>query len=461
NMSSSIENEERATLLDRNNEYPSENRILQQTVVKICASIAALIAFVCLISALVRGRDVSQQPLPYFNGTHGFNKTLIIVSLDGFRNDYLKRGLTPNIQKLAERGVGAKYMVPSFPSVTFPNHYTLVTGLYPESHGIVGNDFYDPLHDRDFYYTDPKRSFDSFWWGGEPIWVTAELQGRKSAVLMWVGSSAEIKHTRPTYQISFNASWTVGDKADQVLKWVDEEDDRASLIAVYTNQVDYYGHRFGPVSKQVDDALIQVDGMIGDMISGLEERNLTEIVDFIVVSDHGMATINASSYILLDQLLKESIPNFEDLIFPLEGFPLAGIRPNKPDAEVDILTNLQKVSHDQPFDCYNKVDVPSRFHYSKSDRIAPIVCIPEVGYVLTSTKFWNNIVSNGTHGFDNLAEEMRAIFMAQGPTFEQYKQRTGQGNVMDEFRNVEVYNIMAKILDLTPAPNNGTVGSII
>jgi len=174
-----------------------------------------------------------------------------------------------------------------------------------------------------------------------------------------------------------------------------------------------------------------------------------------------MASINASSYIYLDKLLKQSLPDFEDLVSPLEGFPLAGIRPKNLDSQADIITKLQKVSYNEPFDCYLKDDVPPRFHYSKSDRIAPIVCVPEVGYVLTSTGFWNRIVSNGTHGYDNLSEEMRAIFMAQGPTFELYKQRTGQGNIMNEFRNVEVYNIMAKILDLAPAANNGTVGSII
>ncbi|KAJ1962051.1 hypothetical protein H4R35_007390, partial [Dimargaris xerosporica] len=229
-------------------------------------------------------RALSQSHAPLLsNGTHQFQKTVILVSFDGFRADYLDRGLTPHLLDIEARGgFRAEYLIPSFPSITFPNHYTLVTGMYPETHGIIGNEFYDPALNATFYYKNDTITMKSSWWGGEPIWVTAEKHGRISAIDMWPGSLATIRGLAPTHVIPYKSGVAARTKIDQLMAWMDLPlSARPSLLATYVPEVDSMGHTYSPDSAEVNAALVIADQSVEYLLKALEARNLTHIVNVI------------------------------------------------------------------------------------------------------------------------------------------------------------------------------------
>ncbi|CAJ0832565.1 8889_t:CDS:2 [Entrophospora sp. SA101] len=441
NQSRSSLGEEREGFLSGVREETRENsyRIFFLRVFLITILLAIIILCIILLINPPNGRK--EKSTTFFNGTHEFNPTVILISFDGFRWDYLDRNKTPTIQKFIDNGIRAKYLEPVFPSVTFANHYTIVTGLYPESHGIVGNEFYDPDLNDDFYYTKPEKSFDSKWWG--------VIQNQKSAVSMWVGGSSVIKGYRPTYNMPYSGNVLPEEKVNQVIDWLDlEKEQRPTFITAYMNHADAAGHLFGPFSKELDQTLGILDNMIADLLSKLSSRNLTDIVNIIIVSDHGMAQVIPSNIIYLD--------NFFDItkVRVFEGYPLAGIRPYNDSDIPEIYSSLVEASENQLWNCYLREEIPERYHYRNSKRIAPIFCIPPVGWVLTSHRDFA-VLHNGSHGYDNQAPEMRGIFLASGPYFKEKLSKLNT-NVVDPFSNLEVYNIVANVLNLEPAPNNGT-----
>lgn len=366
------------------------------------------------------------------NGTALFAPTTILISLDGFRADFLQRGITPRLNAFIEEGVSPIYMKPSFPSVTFPNHYTLVTGLYPESHGVVGNTFWDPALQQRFYYTDPLRSMQGKWWGGEPLWVTAEKQGIRTAIHMWPGSEAHILDIEPSFLDKFNGKEALSKKADRVLELLDkpgQEDENAAvadmrpqLIAAYVPNVDVNGHKFGPNTTEIRTTIYEVDSMLDHLFAGLQERNLTDVVNVVVVSDHGMATTSTDRLIQLDDIIDMN------LIEHVDGWPLYGLRPK----DIGDLQGLyEKLSAEaasgMSFEVYLRdVNMPERYHFSKSDRIAPLWIIPKTGWAIVTREEFDvaeakekGIVYHprGLHGYDHEHPLMRAIFIARGPAF--------------------------------------------
>ncbi|KAI0439631.1 alkaline-phosphatase-like protein [Xylaria telfairii] len=400
------------------------------------------------------------------NGTALFAPTTLIISLDGFRADFLTRGLTPRLNAFIKEGVSPLYMTPSFPSVTFPNHYTLATGLYPESHGVVGNTFWDPALQDEFYYTDPKRSLDPKWWGGEPFWVTAELQGLRAAVHMWPGSEAHIHNMDPTFLDKFNGDEALSKKVDRILEFIDkpglenpqvDEQLRPQLIAAYVPNVDAIGHLYGPNSTEIQTTISAVDDMLDELFHGLEQRNLTDIVNVIIVSDHGMATTDVSRMIQIEDLV--DITKVEHL----DGWPLVGIRPKKPeDLQVLYEQAAEKVKGNSNFDVYLKdKDMPERFHFSNNDRIAPLWIIPKTGWAIVEKAEFDiqdakakNISYHprGLHGYDHEHPLMRAIFVARGPAFPHQPH-----SKVETFQNINVYNILCDSIGMKPMPNNGTL----
>ncbi|KAJ1776608.1 hypothetical protein LPJ54_002958 [Coemansia sp. RSA 1824] len=468
------------------------------------------------------------------NGTHEFRPTLVLVSLDGFRADYLDRGLTPNLINIGKQGLRADYMLPSFPSSTFPNHYTIVTGLYPGSHGIVSNVFYDTEFNDTFVYKDMVKARESRWWqGGEPIWVTAEKQGQRAAIDMWPGSTAIIRDTAPSYLIPFADNVHPTEKTQQVLEWLDLPlARRPTFLATYMPEVDQAAHARGPDSPQVNDAMQMFDEALGDLWTQIERRNLTHIVNIMIVSDHGMASTKAHKYaVYIDDIIDES------KIIDVYNWPLGGIQPKDPSDVPEIYQNLTRASHGQPWQVYLRNDIPERFHYNHSSRVAPIYVIPEVPYYIT-TRAKDKMQSPGSestigvHGYDNMHPLMRATFVAAGPAFRsrnnapmlynstwshsdvdiqlahdfsgeqmaddgmlvsdmsaqqdyldlvrsalvsrptdrvyraEYDTLWGDAQLSSEmlrnirhppFENVELYGLMSRILNLDPAPNNGTV----
>lgn len=325
-------------------------------------------------------------------------------------------------------------MLPSFPSVTFPNHFTLVTGLHPESHGVVGNTFWDPDLQADFYYTDPERSLQPKWWNAEPIWVTAEKQGARAAIHMWPGSEAHIGPLEPTFVDKFNGSEKLSRKVDRVLEFLDmpgdDDDDvyapnggkRPQLIATYVPNVDSDGHKYGPNSTEIRGTIANADDMLKSLFQGLSIRNLTDIVDVVVVSDHGMATTSTDRLIQLDDLVDPG------LIERIDGWPLQGLRPKKDEDIPKIYKDLIKNSkpYQDSVEIYTRETMPERYHFSNNDRIAPIWVIPKTGWAIVEKKDFNVQEAKkkgavyhprGLHGYDHEHPLMRSIFVARGPSF--------------------------------------------
>lgn len=401
----------------------------------------------------------------YWNGTHSFKPTTILISLDGFRADFLNRGITPALNAFIASGVSPRYMLPSFPSVTFPNHFTLVTGLYPESHGIVSNQFWDPALSEEFYYTDTQNSMQPKWWTAEPLWVTAEKQGARTAIHMWPGSEAHIPDREPTYLDKYNGSEVLPRKVERLMHWLDlpgdddagDGDRRPQLMLSYVPNVDADGHKYGPNSTEIRATIADVDSMLTLIVEGLFQRNLTEIVNLVVVSDHGMATTSAKRIIQLDDIIDMS------LVDHMDGWPLRGLRLKAPDRDVPILHEqlLAAAKKSGSFEVYTRETMPERYHFSNNDRIAPLWIVPKTGWAVLEKDDFNveEALKNskpykpkGLHGYDHENSLMRAIFVARGPAFPH------PGNSrLAPFQNTEVYNIVCDSIGLTPAPNNGTL----
>ncbi|ORX62158.1 Phosphodiest-domain-containing protein [Hesseltinella vesiculosa] len=383
--------------------------------------------------------------MTFYNGTHYFGPTVILISLDGFRQDYLQRGITPNLIEFANQG-----------SITFPNHWTLVTGLYPEAHGIVGNEFYDPALDEIFIHKKVEISSQPKWWKGEPIWQTATKQGKKSAVVMWPGSS--VTSMAPDYLMDYERGITAEAKLDKVLDWLDLPlEERPQMISVYVPQVDQKGHGGGPSGSQLNGVLKTVDDAIGHLLQGLVQRHLDSFVHVVIVSDHGMADTNKTQGIYYDEILS---PESLSYMMEREAWPLLNIRPKRdapPHALQQMYDELFQYQQQHPDTAHYRVflreNVPEAYHYSNNDRIAPIVMVPDVGYAIVEK---GGYFPKGIHGYDNLAEEMRAIFMARGPRIDRL---LGRGSMLNPFQNTEVYHFVADILNLTPAPSNCTLCS--
>jgi predicted AlkP superfamily pyrophosphatase or phosphodiesterase len=414
------------------------------------------------------------------NGTEMFAPTTLIISLDGFRADFLQRGLTPRLNAFVREGISPLYMLPSFPSVTFPNHYTLATGLYPESHGVVGNSFWDPTLMEEFYYTDPSRSLDPKWWMGEPFWATAEKHGIRTAIHMWPGSEAHILNIEPTYVDKFNPKEKLSRKVDRIFEFLDmPRGDRPQIIAAYVPNVDADGHKHGPNSTEIWETIQKADNFMDQVFTGLEQRNLTHIVNIIVVSDHGMATTDITRLIQIEDLIDMSKIEHTD------GWPLWGLRPKNPDDLQELYDGLVEKSKSYPsIDVYLRdVNMPERYHFSKNDRIAPLWIVPKTGWALVKMEEMNlkeaqakGVVYHprGLHGYDHEHPLMRAIFIARGPAFPH-----APNSRLDVFRrsnfsncenhivevadclvlleNTEVYNMLCDSIGLTPNPNNGTL----
>ena len=364
------------------------------------------------------------------NGSALFAPTTVLISLDGFRADFLHRGLTPALSAFLAQGVSPQYMLPSFPSVTFPNHFTLVTGLYPESHGVVGNSFYDPETDDDFYYTDSANSMRPKWWTAEPIWNTLEKQGVKSAIHMWPGSEAHIGGIDPSFVDEFNRSEDLPRKTDRILGLLDlpgeenesQDAERPQLIAAYVPNVDSNGHKFGPNSTEVQSTIVQVDNMLDGLFKGLEARNLTDVVNVIIVSDHGMATTDTQRLVQLEDLIDL------DLVDRIDGWPSRGLRPKTSEGRKILEEQLQSVApnYSHAVEIYTLETMPERYHFTNNHRIAPLWVIPKTGWAIVERPEFDAkkalqtgevYTPRGIHGYDHEHPLMRAIFLARGPAF--------------------------------------------
>lgn len=374
--------------------------------------------------------------------------TLILISIDGFRADYFEKYQHPTLTALAAEGVRAQWMTPSYPSQTFPNHYTIATGLYPQDHGIVANDFYDPEFKTGFTMYKRDEVQNGRWWGGEPIWITAEKQGQHAAAVFWPGSEAEIAGKRPTFWKPFDNNLPDSKRVDDLLSLLDlPPAQRPTLLTLYFSDVDHAGHESSPDSPDVAKAVTVVDGALDRLVSGLRARNIYDQVNIIIVSDHGMAPVALKDVVLLDDYFP--VKEAERVVWGAEVTEIFA----RPGTEKTLFASIKtdQIKHAQ---CYLKPDIPARFHYQASDRIGAIVCMAEEGWrIFSREKYAEELKKNkaglmGAHGYDNQLQSMRAFFLGRGPAFKNH-------TVVEPFPNVDVYDIMTSVLSLRPAKNDG------
>lgn len=373
---------------------------------------------------------------------------LLLISIDGLRADYLKRGETPTLSALAADGVRAKYMQPSFPSLTFPNHYSIVTGLYPDHHGIVHNSMYDKELGR-FSIGREEAVGDGRWWSdGEPIWVSADKQGLRTATMFWPGSEAEIHGYRPDYWLPYDGEITASQRVDQIIAWLDlPEPQRPDFLTLYFDAVDHAGHAAGPDSEEVDGALQHVDKALAGLVARLKQRGLFEQINLIIVSDHGMVASPPAQVIRMDKVMDL------DHVYIASMGVLAGFTPK--NGHADDVASALLVPHDH-MRCWRKSDLPARFHYGTHPRIPPFLCLANIGWQISSTEYLTKRkrpLSRGQHGYDNADPHMRAIFIAHGPAFR-------SGAVVPAFANVDVYPLMTHLLRIDPMPNDGDFDAV-
>ncbi|XP_077991015.1 venom phosphodiesterase-like [Glandiceps talaboti] len=381
----------------------------------------------------------------------GYNKRpLVVLAMDGFRAEYLHRNFTPNLQKLATCGVHAPSMRPVFPTYTFPNHYSIVTGLFPESHGIIANNMYDPEFNTVFSLGS-SESRKARWWGGEPIWVTAEKQGLRTATYFWPGSDVDIAGIRPTYSFVYDGDTSYEQRTDIVLGWLGmPEEKRPDFITLYFDEPDYEGHGTGTVSDELNEELKRMDGIVGDVMNGITKLGLHHCVDIIVLADHGMAEIGCDKVFFLADYIKYS--DYYYRLGPMTRLdPKSSAKIKDPD---EVVAALQCKKDDVK--SYVKWELPRNWHYANNRRIDDIVIMADEGWTISlrnDSSYDHKYCSGGNHGFDNRYMTMGAIFMAHGPSFKQNLE-------MDTFLATELYPLMADVLGIEPEPNNATRGSL-
>jgi predicted AlkP superfamily pyrophosphatase or phosphodiesterase len=400
------------------------------------------------LGAVAQGVDSGKPVTPVITVDHGPNSAaqqakpyVVMVSLDGFRYDYPRKYGAHHLLAIGKAGASVpEGMIPSYPSVTFPNHYTLVTGLYPEHHGIVANKFYDPERKEYYSYSDPVSSTDGSWYGGTPLWVLAEKQGMRSACFFWPGSEAEIDGMRPSYYLKYDDKVPDKQRIEQVVQWLRlPAEQRPHFITLYYANVDHAGHQFGPESPQTAAAVKEIDGLVGMLWAALKQLQLP--VDMIVLSDHGMEH-EQGSWINLDK--------YADLSNFITVGPL--LYPNSEAAAENAYQQL-KIKTDQ-FTVYRRKRVPAGFHYDSNPREGDPVIVPNGPYAIRAhapTDGTDRPPEPGAHGYDpSMMKSMRAIFFAVGPDIR-------PGITLQPFENVNVYLLVAKILGLDPPKVDGSV----
>ncbi len=368
---------------------------------------------------------------------------LVLVSLDGVHPDALGRGHTPTLDRLAAGGVRAEAMRPSFPSLTFPNHYTLVTGLRPDRHGIVDNRMLDPALGR-FALSNRDAVGDARWWGGEPLWLGVQRAGGRAATMFWPGSEAPIGGERPRWWFPFDSAMAPEARVDQVLAWLDlPAAERPRFITLYFEHTDEAGHDHGPDSPEAIAALQRLDEVLGRLLDGIDARGAAGRTHLVVVSDHGMAAVPPGQVMALDDWV-----DLEAVDVVTMG-QLLGVNPRRGRrAEVERAL-LQPRPH---VACHRRDETPAGWRYGAHPRVPRILCLAEPGWRIATrsalARWADQAHATGAHGYDPAHPTMQALFLARGPAF-------AEGVVLPAFDNVHVYPLLAALLGIAPADHDG------
>ena len=375
--------------------------------------------------------------------------TVILISLDGFRWDYLSKTDTPNLDILVENGVISESLIPVFPSKTFPNHLSIVTGCYPENHGILSNNMYDQEWDAEYYIgenSDPVK--DGRWYDAEPIWVTAEKQGKLTGTYFWPGSEAEINGTRPSYYGVYDGNISREDRVQKILEWIDlPKQSRPVFMTLYFSDVDSWGHNIGPDAIGMNSIIKEIDESIGLLVSGLNKREILDNINIIITSDHGMSGLSRDRVIFLDDYI-----NINDVRM-VDWSPVAMILPED-DSIVSTYSALYE-AHPH-MSVYKKEDVPARLHFNNHRRIPPIICIAADGWSISDRDYFDEnpySFTGGTHGYEPINKSMHGIFIASGPELK-------RGLTIESFSSIHIYEVIAHILDIDTPENDASFDSI-
>lgn len=419
-----------------------------------CIALASSSAFAFLFFSKASSGNSSQSS-PFDTSARSLTKlshpVVILISSDGFRFGYQFKTPTPNIHRLINNGTEAELgLIPVFPTLTFPNHYSIVTGLYPSFHGIINNHFLDPQTGDAF----TMASHEPKWWLGEPLWETVANHGMKAATYFWPGS--EVKkgswNCPPEFCQNYNGSVPFEDRVDTILNYFDLPDSEIPVfMTLYFEDPDHQGHQVGPDDPEITEAVARIDKMIGKLIAGLEKRGVFEDVTLIMVGDHGMVGTCDKKLIFLDDLA----PWIEIPATWVQSYtPLLAIRPPSGHSPSDVVKKMNeglssgKIKNGKNLKVYLKEDLPSRLHYAASDRIPPIIGLLEEGFKVEQKKT-DRKECGGAHGYDNEFFSMRTIFIGHGPQF-------ARGRKIPSFENVQIYNTITSILKIKGASNNGT-----
>ncbi len=369
---------------------------------------------------------------------------VLLISFDGFRSDYVDWYDTPNIDAFTQNGVRAKGLIPVFVSKTFPNHYSIATGMYIENHGLIGNHFYDSKLDDYYTLSDRSKVENPSFYGGEPIWVTAEKQGVKSASYFWVGSEAPIQGVYASRWKKYDHDMPFEARIDSIVSWFSlPAQERPKLSMLYFHEPDWTGHDTGPRSKETGQMVTYLDSLFGDLIYKLNQLPIADQLNIIAVADHGMVEISSERTVDLSQHT-----DMDSVIQEGDG-PYAFLY-KKDGSSIDKTVNeLKEVDH---ISIYKKENIPDRYHFKNHYRIKDALIVADEGWYInnqaigSSAEAGDYIPVGGTHGYDNQLKSMHALFIANGPSFK-------NGLLSDPFENVNIYPMVTHILNLKPSPS--------
>lgn len=373
------------------------------------------------------------------------NQTTVILSLDGFRWDYPDKTNTPTLHLIAKDGVKAVSLIPSFPSKTFPNHYTIATGLYPDHNGLVNNSFYDPVLGKPFAIGNKEAHFDREFYGGEPIWITAQKQGVKTASFYWVGSDVAIEGKYPDLWKKYNQNVSFNQRIDTVIKWLSLPlAERPRLIMAYYEEPDGVGHMYGPDNATTLKTVSELDSLVGIFYNRMKQLPDGDSINFIIVADHGMGNISSDRNIVLRDFVPESWPVRIEGGNPIYNIYAEG-------AWVDSINNsLHKATH---IKVWTPSEVPLYLNYGSNPRVGNLIVVADSAWSVSLLKP-KKPFSGGTHGYDPRDTDMHAIFYAVGPAFK-------QNYIQPSFQNTDIYPLLAHLLGIKPADTDGKIQEVI
>ena len=369
--------------------------------------------------------------------------TTIILSLDGFRWDYSTKTATPSLKEIAHDGVKAVSLIPSFPSKTFPNHYTIATGLVPDHHGLVNNSFYDEELDKSYSIGNKEARFNPVFYGGEPIWITAKKQAVKTASYFWVGSDVDNMH--PDIWKKYNQQTPFSQRTDTIIKWLKlPPAERPRLIMAYYHEPDEAGHNYGPDDKRILKTVRELDKVVGDFYKRIKQLPNADSINFIIVSDHGMGAISSKRNVALRDYIPKTWPVRIEGGIP--NFNLYAPGTWKDSAYLA----LKKAPHIQ---VWKPAEVPVYLNYGKNQRVGDIIVVADSAWSVSIARPEKE-ETGGTHGYDPRNTDMHAIFYAVGPDFK-------KNFIQPSFQNTHIYPLLAYLLDIQPAKTDGDIQQVI